>query len=786
MKITKRNKKNLIQKMFNFSTGISTQESLGFNTIYSDGTIRTRSNIYSRIIEFEDISYRLASQEEKNNILNSYLNFINTFNSDTMIQYIFINEEDVDGIIYQNALIEEKEDEFTNLRKELNEILIHRIEQSDSNLIKKRYIAFSCKEHDTKNVKNRLNQIEVSIKAHFKKLQVLNRTLNRIEVINLVNSILSNNKVDEKEIKSSLKSGLSIVDIVAPPTIDFSTGTNTIINKTNYKTYYLKINSTEITDELLSDVLDIDENIIVNLAFEKIPLPKAIKEAQRTNLDISAEIVRKQKQAYLNGYDPSILSPQSQDYKDEVEDLLNELKNNNENYFEVTILLTIKSKNLEEIQNIEKKIQTKMARHISEFRVIHNQNEEVLKSILPFANNYLSFERGMTSKNVATMIPFTTQELIMNTEDSLSYGTNTLSKNIIMLDRKELKNPAGLILGTPGSGKSFTAKVEAISAFLTTEDDILILDPESEYIELAKEFKGEVIEISPTTKTYINPFDVPVDIDSDVDFRKDKTLFIISMIEILVGGITGLSGSQISIIDRVLTKIYDEFYKNPSVNNMPTFQTFYDELLAQSKTTNDTAYLLAEQLEVYVNGSMNLFNNRTNINITNRLTVFDISGLSGVLSEIGMFIIQNYIWSRTLSNFKKNKWTRVYIDEFHRILKKEKSAEYMRDMFKTFRKRGGILTGVTQNVSDFLETSVAEAILKNTSFAILLNQTSSDGKILSDILSITDEQLIYVNNVGAGEGLIVYEGIILPFNNTLKDDTKIYKIITTKFGERGN
>lgn len=786
MKIQNQQNKNLIQKIFNFSNGLSSQDSLGISTIYSDGTIKSKTNIYSRIIEFEDISYRLASDQEKNKILNKYLAFINSFDSSTYVQYSFINEIDQNNTIYNSVIIDEKDDNYSEYRKELNKILKDRIDNSNSNLIKRKFITFSIIENNQKNIKNRLNQIEQSIKNQFKQLKVLNTTLNRLDVVNLFNNLLNNDYLSKEELEVKLKQGLRIKDIIAPSYIDYKTPTITEINETNYKTFYLNINSTEISDELLSSILDTDEDIITTISFEKLPLQEAIKSTQRVNTDINAEIIKGQKQASTSGYDPSIISPVLSDYKSEVEDLLEDLQKNNENYFLITILLTVKAEKIESIDNLEKLLQSEMSKHIAEFKTVKNQNEEVLKTILPTANNYLSLERGMTTKNIATMIPFTTQELIMNTTDSISYGINSLSKNIIMLDRKSLKNPAGLILGTPGSGKSFTAKIEALSTFLTTDDDMLIIDPESEYIELARELEGEVIEISPSSKTYINPFDIPIDLDStDEDFRKDKTLFIISMIEILVGGINGLDGSQISLIDRVCTRIYDEFYKSPSINNMPTFQTFYDELLDQSYEKGDTASDLADKLEIYVSGSMNIFNNRTNINISNRLTVFDINGLSGVLNEIGMFIIQNYIWSRTLANFNKNKWTRVYIDEFHRILRTEKSAEYMKDMFKTFRKRGGILTGVTQNVSDFLDSSVSEAILKNASFAILLNQTTSDANILSEVLDINEEQLFYVDNVDAGEGLIVFEGVVLPFKNKISDNTKIYKVITTKFSDKG-
>ena len=777
-------KLNTLSNLFNFQKGLSTQKSVGFRSIAEDGTMLIDNNVYSRIIEFDDISYRLASDSEKNKILDNYLSFINTFDSETFVSLKFFNQKVNNLEIYENYLIELEKDNYNMYREELNNIIINRIKNSDKSTIKRKFIIYTIIENNPNNIKNRLNQIEQTILNQFKQMKVSSYRLDRVDWINLINNILDQEEKEEEYIINSLKQGLQVKDFVAPDKIDYKTSTLTSINNTFYKTLYLDITATEITDELLSDILDFDKNIILDITFRKIPLQDAIKNARNIYLDVNTEIVKQQKNASRNGYSPDIISPTLKDYEEEVNILLQDLQKNNENYFLITILLTLKGGTEEAIKILEKDIQSKISKHMCQFKNIYNQNEKTLINILTGINK-LKVERGVTSKNLATLIPFVSQELILNTDSTLNYGINSLSKNIIMADRKELKNPAGLILGTPGSGKSFIAKIELISAFLSSNDDILVIDPEAEYIDLANELDGEVIEISPESKTFVNPFDITFEAEEDISgIRKNKSLFIISLIEILVGGITGLTGSQISIIDRCVNKIYDDFFENPSKNNMPTFLDFYNELLRISTDKKDTASELAELLEIYVKGSMSIFNNRTNVDIKNRLTVFDISKLNGVLEEVGMFILQDYIWNKTYNNYLINIWTRVYIDEFHRILRKQKSAEYMRDMFKTFRKRGGILTGITQNVSDFLETLVSEAILKNSSFAILLNQNQSDAKIISKFLDINDEKLFYLDNVPAGEGLISFEGTVIPFKNEIKQNTKLYKLITTKFSDR--
>ena len=373
-------------------------------------------------------------------------------------------------------------------------------------------------------------------------------------------------------------------------------------------------------------------------------------------------------------------------------------------------------------------------------------------------------------------MPFTTQELFQEGE-ALYYGLNALSNNMIMVDRKRLKNPNGLILGTPGSGKSFSAKREITNCFLITEDDIIVCDPEAEYSALVQALHGQVVRVSPVSDQYINPMDLNLNYSEEDNPLSLKADFILSLCELIVGGKNGLEPVEKTVIDRCVRLVYQDFLSDPVPEKMPILEDLYNLLREQKE---QEAQRLATALEIYVNGSLKVFNHRTNVELSNRMVCFDIKDLGKQLKKLGMLIVQDQVWNRVTINRSANKSTRYYIDEFHLLLKEEQTAAYSVEIWKRFRKWGGIPTGITQNVKDLLASREIENIFENSDFILMLNQASGDRQILAKQLNISPHQLSYVTNSGEGEGLVFYGSTIIPFKDKFDNSLMLYALMTSK------
>mgnify|MGYP001481377353 CR=1 FL=1 len=348
------------------------------------------------------------------------------------------------------------------------------------------------------------------------------------------------------------------------------------------------------------------------------------------------------------------------------------------------------------------------------------------------------------------------------------------------LDRKRLKNPNGLILGTPGSGKSFSAKREIANAFLVTDDDIIINDPEGEYSPLVNRLKGQVIKISPNSTQFVNPMDINANYSEEDNPLSLKADFILSLCELVVGGKEGLLPVEKTVIDRCVHLIYRKYFADPCPENMPILEDLYNALLQQDEKE---AHHVATALEIYVKGSLNLFNHRTNVNVNNRIVCYDIKELGKQMKKLGMLIVQDQVWGRVTANRSSGKSTRYYMDEMHLLLKEEQTAAYSVEIWKRFRKWGGIPTGLTQNVKDLLSSREVENIFENSDMIIMLNQAAGDRQILAKQLNISPHQLSYVTHSGEGEGLLFFGNVILPFVDRFPTDLELYRIMTTKLGE---
>lgn len=753
------------------------QDTLVYKAIFPDGICQVNNRKFSKTIQFYDINYLLAQNEDKSLIFDNYCDFLNYFDSSISVQLSFVNMTANTNIFLDAIKIEDQNDDFNIIRKEYSDMLQNQLAKGNNGLLKTKYITFSIESDNYKKAKLRLERIEMDIINNFKVMGVKSFALTGKERVELLHRMCHQDTREQLNFSWDLvkKGGMSTKDVIAPTSFNFSNHKQLKVGQTIGAVSHLQILAPELTDRMLADFLDMSNDIMVNFHIKSIDQTQAIKMIKRKITDIDKMKIEEQKKAVRSGYDMDILPSDLVTFDTEAKNLLEELQSRNERLFLVTILIYNTANSKQKLENIIFQVGGMAQKYNCAVRRLDYQQENGFLSTLPLGENFIEINRALTTSSTAIFIPFTTQELFMEGE-SLYYGLNALSNNMIMVDRKKLKNPNGLILGTPGSGKSFSAKREITNAFLITNDDIVISDPEAEYYPLVQKLGGQVIKLSPNSKDYINPLDINLNNGEDDPIR-DKSDFIISLCEQVVGGRYGLDGEEVSLVDRCVRNMYEKYMENPTKENMPILEDFYNILLEQN---NDKATGIATRLEIYVLGSMNVFNHRTNVNIDNRIVCFDIKELGSTLKMLGMLIVQETVWSRVATNRNNGKSTRYYIDEFHLLLKDEATAKYSVEIWKRFRKWGGIPTGITQNVQDFLASREVSNIVGNSDFIYMLNQNAEDRAVLAKQLDISKHQLSYVTNSNEGEGLLFYGNVIIPFIDKFPKETMLYGIMTTK------
>ena len=517
----------------------------------------------------------------------------------------------------------------------------------------------------------------------------------------------------------------------------------------------------------------------MNLHVQAIDQTEAIKTIKRKITDLDAMKIQEQKKAVRSGYDMDILPSDLATYGEDAKKLLTKLQTRNERLFMLTFLVLNVADTKQKLSNDVFQAAGVAQKYNCSLVRLDYQQEQGLVSSLPLGVNQIKIQRGLTTSSVAVFVPFVTQELFQGGA-AMYYGVNAKSHNMIMLDRKQARCPNGLKLGTPGSGKSMSCKSEIVSVFLTTPDDIFISDPEAEYYPLVKRLHGQVIRLSPTSRDYVNPLDINLNYSEDDNPLALKSDFVLSFCELVMGGKNGLEPIEKTVIDRAVRVIYRPYLADPRPENMPILSDLHKALLDQHVPEADR---VAQALDLYVSGSLNVFNHRTNVDIGNRLVAFDIKELGKQLKKLGMLIVQDQIWGRVTANRSQGKATWYFADEFHLLLKEEQTAAYSAEIWKRFRKWGGIPTGATQNVKDLLSSPEIENILENSDFITLLNQASGDRKILAERLNLSADQQKYIDNSEPGEGLLIFENVVLPFTNPIPRNTQLYKIMTTRLNE---
>lgn len=761
---------------------LSAQDTIPYREMAKDGICRVHDNLYSKTIRFFDLNYQLAQAEDKDAIFEGWCEFLNYFDFTIHVQLSFVNHHSATLEFDHSIQIEPQHDQFDDLRQEYSNMLKEQLEKGNNGLVRTKYITFAIEADSIRIARPKLERIEADILNNFKVLGVVAYPLNGVERLRLMYEFFNPDSQTPFDFSYDmvLKSGMSTKDFIAPTSFRFRKARDFSMGDRLGAASYLQIIAPELSDRMLADFLDMDRDIMINMHIQSIEQSEAIKMVKSKVSDIQKMKIEEQKKAVRSGYDMDIIPSDLNTYSGEAQRLLEDLQSRNERLFLVTVVFLNTERSRRELDLAILQTAGIAQKYNCALRRLDYMQETGMVASLPLGWNPVPIKRALTTTATAIFIPFTTQELFMPGKEAIYYGLNAISNNMIVADRKQLKNPNGLILGTPGSGKSFTAKREFVNVFFSTQDDIIICDPEGEYYPLVQALDGQVIRIAPNSRDYVNPMDINLDYSDDDNPLAFKSDFVMSLCELIMGSRNGISAAEKTVIDRCMPYVYQKYMDDPRPENMPVLGDLYACLRQQ---TEEEAQRIATALEIYVNGSLNVFNHQTNVQLGNRVICFDIKDLGKQLKKLGMLIVQDQVWNRVTVNRYSHKATRYYIDEFHLLLKEEQTAAYSVEIWKRFRKWGGVPTGITQNVKDLLSSREIENIFENSDFICMLNQAGGDRAILAKQLNISPRQLSHVTNAGEGEGLLFYGNVIIPFKDRFDKTTRLYSLMTTKPAE---
>lgn len=749
------------EKLVKYKIPRSAQDTIPFEYITKDGLVEVSKDTYVVICSIDNINYSLARENDQEDIFNTYCILLNSLDYD--VQWYLANDvldtKEVLNIIPETH--ETHKEELDDYRKWLTEVSV-----SKKAADRRRYLVIKCFGTKYVDVLVELDRRIAIIEQHFKKynarvtkvgaeeiLKVFYDTYNpgikRMQPFNLTRDYASR--------------GLNLKDLICPPSFRFKP--SHIEVGTDFKrVLFVRDLPNTLSDRFIGDLLKLNFTIDISIHVENTDPSDAMKFIRRRITALEANKILAAQQGKLPPFDL--------EYNLEAaKKLMHELQANDKRLFSIGLYICLTANCIEQLDHHTKVTQSICSKHGIKALIATHRQEFGLNSVLPLCNNKLNIKRQVLTDGAAILLPFTAQDVFAS--KGLFYGINKITSSLVVFDRKnDIKNPSGFILGTPGSGKTMTAKAELYRAFLCTNDDIIIIDPEREYFPVVKELQGEIVTISANSDTHINPFDMEKDYGDDEPPLKLKGEFLIGIFDQLIGP---LKSEEKAILDRVTRQVYKDYINsNFKQEKIPTMNEYFDIL---KKQPEQEAQRLALSLELYVQGSLSIFSEKTNVNLSNRLICYDINKLGDQLKPLGMQVVLDNIWNRIVSNRgKKRTW--LYMDEIYLMFNNEYSGRFLYELYKRTRKYGGIPTGITQNVEDLLKSDIARSMLSNSQFIILMDQAAADRKQLADILQLSQAQLNYVTNSDCGHGLIIAGGLIVPCKFEISD--KEYRLMTTK------
>ena len=753
------------------------QDVIPIKAIYDDGIFKVGKDKYSKSFKFTDINYAVASREDKEAMFLEYSELLNSFDSGATTK-ITINNRRLNRLDFEKTiLIEEKDDDLNEYRKEYNKILLDKATGSNA-IVQDKYVTISINKKNIDDARQYFARVGADLITHFSRLGSKCVELESEERLRIIHDFFRTGEESSFRfnLKATRKKGHNFKDYICPDTMEFKNDYFKMGNRYG-RVLFLREYASFIKDSMVAELTDMNRNLMMSIDVIPISTDEAVREAENRLLGVETNITNWQRRQNSNNNFSATVPYDMEQQKREMKEFLDDLTTRDQRMMFAVITMVHTADTKAQLDNDTESILTTARKHLCQFATLKYQQMDGLNTAMPYGTRKIDVFRTLTTESLAVFIPFRVQDIYH--ENGIYYGQNVISKNMIIADRKQLLNGNEFILGVSGGGKSFAAKGEIINQMLSSDADIIIIDPEREYSSLVKAMGGEIINISATSPNHINAMDMNKEYGDGANPVILKSEFIMSLCEQLIGG-NNLGAKQKSIIDRCTASVYRTYQQNNYSGMPPTLQDFRAELLSQDEPE---AKEIALAIELFTNGSLNTFAKQTNVDTNNRLICYDILDLGKQLMPIGMLVVLDSIFNRITQNRAKGKHTFIFIDEIYLLFQHEYSANFLFTLWKRVRKYGAYASGITQNVDDLLQSHTARTMLANSEFIIMLNQASTDRVELAKLLNISDLQLSYITNVDAGHGLIKVGSSLVPFANRFPKNTKLYKLMTTKPGE---
>lgn len=749
------------------------QDVIPVKRIWNDGIFLV-GNKYTKMYRFSDINYLVASREDKESMFLTYSELLNSLDSGATTKITInnhrVNQKDLEAAI----LMPMKGDGLDHYRKEYNQMLLDKA-TGGNGIMQEKYITISVQKKDVAEARTYFARTGADLISHFAALGSKCVELNAVERLRVLHDFYRAGEESSFVFDAADKArlGHDFKDYICPDAIEKNADYIRLGEKF-CRVIFLKDYASYIKDSMVSELTDLNRNMMMSIDVIPIPTDEAVREVESRLLGVETNITNWQRRQNKNNNFSAVIPYDMELQRKESKEFLDDLTTRDQRMMFAVITMVHMADTKEQLDADTDAILSTARKHMCQMAALKYQQLDGLNTVLPIGARKIDTFRTLTTESLAVFIPFKVQEIM--DRGGIYFGENAISHNLIMCNKANLLNQSAFLLGVPGSGKSFSAKELITFLILNTEDDILICDPEGEYAPLIEAMggMGSVIRVSAGGRDRLNAMYM-VDGYGENNPIVVKSQFIMSLIEQIDN--KGVGPQQKSIIDRCITMVYQEAAEAGIV---PTLTTLREKLLAQPEPE---ARQIALSLELYTTGSLDIFGKQSNVDLDKRIVVFDIHGLGAQLKPAGLLVITDTMLNRVTLNWKRGKRTHVFIDEFHVVFENEFSAAFFNSAWRQFRKRNAYPTAITQNVEYLLDSVQASTMLSNSEFIVMLNQAASDREKLAKLLNISNEQMSYITNADAGCGLIKYGSALVPFINRFPKDTQLYKLMTTKPGE---